>query len=127
MEKNWVSVLTAQNTVETTKTLIDTIEVPKDVSKLVEIGAQVTAPGFTTLEALSFIMEVECINAPWGGGQQFVSDSIIPTAPVNACLIPSKIHDCDLPVSPGMKLNLSTTFNALLTIEPLVRFFGKFR
>ncbi len=127
MEKNFVSALTAQNTVETTKTLIATVEVPKEVSKLIEIGTQITAPGCTTLEAISWIMEVECVNAPWGGGQQFVSDSIIPTAPVNACLIPSKIHDCDLPVSPGMKLDLSTTFNTLLTIEPLVRFFGKFR
>ncbi len=127
MEKNWVSVLTAQDTVETTKTLIDTIEVPKEVSKLVEFGTQVTAPGCTTLESISWMFEVECVNAPWGGAQQFVSDVVIPTAPVNACLIPSKIHDCDLPVSPGMKLNLSTTFNNLLTIEPSVRFFGKFR
>ncbi len=127
MEKNFVSVLTAQNTVETTKTLIATAEVPKEVSKLVEIGTQVTAPGCTTLEAISWVMHVECINAPWGGGQEFASDTVIPTAPVNACLIPSKIHDCDLPVTPGMKLNLSTTFNTLLTIEPLVRFFGKFR
>ncbi len=127
MEKNWVSVLMAQDATETVKTLIDTIEVPKEVSKLVELGTQVTAPGCTTLEAISWVMEVECINAPWGGGQQFVSDSIIPTAPVNACLVPSKIHDCDLPVSPGMKLNLYTTFNTMLAIGPSVRFFGKFR
>ncbi len=127
MEKNWVSVLKLQTDPETTKTLVDTIEVPKEVSKLVEFGTQVTAPGCTTLEAISWIMEVECVNAPWGGGQQFVSDTVIPTAPVNACLIPSKIHDCDLSVSPGMKLDLSTTFNTVLAIKPSVRFFGKFR
>ncbi len=127
MERNWVTALVAQNTVETTETLIGTVEVPKGVSKLVEVGTQVTLPGCTTLEAISWIMTVECINAPWGGGQEFVSDSVIPTAPVNACLIPSKIHDCDLPVEPGMKLDLSTTFNTVLTIEPSVRFFGKFR
>ncbi|GAI99245.1 unnamed protein product [marine sediment metagenome] len=127
MEKNWVSVLTAQDATSTVKTLIDTIEVPKEVSKLVEIGTQVSIPGCTTLEDISWVMEVECINAPWGGGQQFVSDAIVPTAPVNACLIPSKIHDCDLPVSPGMKLNLYTTFNLALTINAKVRYFGKFR
>ncbi|GAJ01814.1 unnamed protein product, partial [marine sediment metagenome] len=76
---------------------------------------------------IGVLMDVECINAPWGGGQQFVSDAIVPVAPVNACLIPSKIHDCDLPVSPGMKLSLYTTFNLALTINPKVRFFGKFR
>jgi len=127
MEKNWVSVLTAQNATETTKTLIDTVEVPKDVSKLVEIGTQISSAGFTTEEGISWIMDVECINAAWGGGQQFISDSIVPLVPVNACLIPSKIHDCDLPVSFGMKLNLSTTFNTVLTINPSVRYFGKFR
>ncbi len=127
MENNWVSALTLMTDPETTKTEIDTIEVPKAVNRLIEIGTQVTAPGCTTLEAISWMMEVECVNAPWGGAQQFASDVVIPTAPVNACLIPSKIHDCDLPVESGMKLKLSTTFNTVLAIKPSVRFFGKFR
>jgi len=127
MEKNWVSVLKAQDATETVHTLIDTIEVPKEVSKLVEIGTQISSAGATTMEGVSWVMEVSCVNAPWGGGQQFASDSVVPVAPVNACLIPSKVHDCDLPVQPGMKLELWTWFNTVLTINPSVRFFGKFR
>ena len=126
-EKNFVSVLTAQNATETVKTLIDTIDVPQGVSKLVEIGAQLNMAGYTTIEGIGFILEIECDNAAqWGGTQQFASDTIIPLVPVNAVVVPSRIHDCDIAVVAGMKLKMSTTFNAALTINPTIRVFGKF-
>lgn len=125
-EKNMVSILTAQNATETTKTLIDTVTVPQGVSKLVEVGTQIKTAGLTTLEDLSHILELESDDmSPWGGTQQFVSDSIgVVTS--GACIIPSKIHDCNIPVVPGSHIKCSTTFNMALTVNPSVRVFFKF-
>lgn len=127
MERNFVTDLTAQNATETTKTLIDTITVPQGVTKLVEVGIQIVAKGVTTLEHVGCILELESDDAsPWGGTQQFVSDSVEPLTS-GAVVIPSKVHDCDIAVQPGSTIKFSTTFNVALTITPSVRCFGKWR
>jgi hypothetical protein len=127
MEKNFVSAQTAQNATETVKTLIDTITVPQGVTRLVEVGVQINIPGCTTLEAVACILELESDDSSkWGGTQQFVSDTLVPlTGGVH--IIPAKIHDCDIPVEPSSHIKFSTTFAQALTINPLVRCFGKFR
>jgi len=79
MEKNFVGALTAVNATETVKSLLDTYTVPQGVTKLVEVGAQLTMAGLTTLEGVSFILELECDDSSsWGGTQQFVSDTVLP-------------------------------------------------
>ena len=128
MEKNFVTILTAQNATETTKTLIDTYTVPLGVTKLVEVGMQIAAMGVTTLEEVSAILELECDDASaWGGTQQFVSDSFVALGATASGEIKAKVHDCDIPVQPGSHIKFSTTFNNLATITPSVRCFGKFR
>lgn len=126
MEKNFVTALTAQNATETTKTLIDTYTVPQGVTKLVEVGAMISMAGVTTLESVSFILELECDDSStWGGTQQFASDTILPLTSGVAAL-PARVHDCNIPVQPGSHIKFSTTFNLALTINPSVRCFGKF-
>lgn len=126
MEKNFVTILTAQNATETNKTLIDTYTVPQSVSRLVEVGAMVQMSGVTTLEGVGGILEVESDDAPNWTTQQFVLDQIIPLTSGTVIIKPS-IHDVNIPVTPGAHLKFSTTFNAALTINPSVRCFGKFQ
>jgi hypothetical protein len=126
MEKNFTSVLTAQNATETVKTLIDTITVPQGVTKLVEIGWQIVMAGMTTLESISNILELESDDAAnWGGTQQFASPVTLPLTS-GAATLPLCVHDCNIPVSPGSHIKLSSTFNVALTINPSIRVYGKF-
>jgi hypothetical protein len=126
MEKNFVTQQTAQSATETQKSLIDTYTVPLGVTKLVEVGMQINIPGCTTLEDVSAILELECDDSSnWGGTQQFVSDTLVPLTSGSA-ILPAKIHDCNIPVQPGSHIKFSTTFALALTINPLVRCFGKF-
>jgi len=126
MEKNFVTAQTAQSATETTKTLIDTYTVPLGVKELIEVGMQINIAGCTTLEAVAAILELECDDSSnWGGTQQFVSDSIVPLTG-GVPVMPAKIHDCRIPVQPGSHIKFSTTFAQALTINPLVRCFGKF-
>jgi hypothetical protein len=127
MEKNFVTAQTAQGSTETQKTLIDTYTVPQGVTKLVEVGMQINIPGCTTLEAVSAILELECDDSSnWGGTQQFTSDTIVPLTG-GVPMFPARIHDCNIPVQPGSHIKFSTTFAQALTINPLVRCFGKFQ
>ena len=125
MEKNFVTALTAQNATETTKTLIDTYTVPLSVSKLVEVGVQLDMPGATTLEDIGGILEVESDDSPNWTTQQFTTDVIVPLTS-GSCVFPARVHDVNVPVSPGAHLKFSFTFNRALTINPSVRAFGKF-
>jgi len=98
MEKNFVSVLTAQNATETNKTLIDTYTVPQSVSKLIEVGAMVIIAGMTTLESIGGILEIESDDAPNWTTQQFVLDQITPLTNGAVCCKPT-IHDVNIPVN----------------------------
>jgi len=127
VEKNFVTAQTAQNATETTKTLIDTYTVPQGVTRLVEVGMQINIAGCTTLEDVAAILELESDDSSkWGGTQQFVSDTLIPLTS-GAGIMPAKIHYCDIPVEQGSHVKFSTTFALALTINPLVRCFGKFK
>jgi hypothetical protein len=125
MEKNFISVLTAQNATETVKSLIDTILVPLGASKLVEVGALIQMAGLTTLEGVGGILELESDDAQGWTTQQFALDEIIPLTSGTVIIKPT-VHDCNIPVQPGMHIKFSTTFNLALTINPSVRCFGKF-
>lgn len=122
MYKSMVSVLTAQNATETTKTLIDTITVPQGVRALVGVGAQVSAAGTTTLEDQTGIIELESDDmAPWGGTQQFLLMAIgLCITAANAYLQPY-IHPTNIPVTAGAHIKCSTTFNKAQTVNPSVR------
>jgi hypothetical protein len=127
MEKNFVTAQTAQAATETQKTLIDSFTVPQGVTKLVEVGMQINIPGVTTLEAVGAILELECDDSStWGGTQAFASDTIVPLTG-GVPVLPARVHDCDIPVQAGSHIKFSTTFAQALTINPLVRCFGKFR
>lgn len=125
MEKNFVTALTAQNATETVKTLIDTYTVPQGVTRLSEVGLQVDMPGMTTLEDVGAILELESDDATSWTTQQFVTDTVVPLTS-GAVVIPSKVHDCNIPVVPGTRIKFSVTFNRALTITPSSRAFGKF-
>jgi hypothetical protein len=125
MEKNWVSALTAQATAA--KTLIDTITVPQGVTKLVEVGTILSALGVTTLFSYDHILELECDDATMmGGTQQFAFPGAAILGTDLAPILGGKICDCDVPVTPGSHIKLSTTFGNSATIKPSVRVFGKF-
>jgi len=126
MEKNWVSALTAQ--ASAAKTLIDTITVPQGVTKLVEVGTILSALGVTTLFSYDHILELESDDATnWGGTQQFAmpGPAVLGTEGPG-CNLGGKVCDCNIPVSPGSHIKLSTTFGNSPTIKPSVRGFGKF-
>jgi hypothetical protein len=125
MEKNFVTVLTAQNAAETTKTLLDTVQIPVWAKKLVEVGLQIDMPGLTTLEDVSAILEVESPDSQGWTAQQFVTDTIVPLTS-GSVVMPARVHDVNLEVSGGARLQFSATFNRLLTINPSCRAFGKF-
>ena len=126
MEKNWVSVLTAQ--ASAAKTLIDTITVPQGVTKLVEVGSILSSLGVTTLFSYEHIIELESDDmVPWGGTQTFAMPGVAVLGTDIAPILSSKICDCDVPVTPGSHIKLSTTFGNSATIKPSVRIFGKFR
>lgn len=126
MEKNFVTDLTAMNATETTKTLIDTYQVPLGVSKLVEVGVQFMATGITTLESVGGILELECDDSSaWGGTQQFATE-VIECVTSGAVVLRPAVHDCNIPVQPGSNIKFSVTCNEALTINPSVRCFGKF-
>jgi hypothetical protein len=125
MEKNFVTVLTAQNATETNKTLIDTYTVPQSVTKLIEVGAVIHSAGMTTLEGIGGILEIESDDAPNWTTQQFVLDQITPLTNGVAALKPS-IHEVNIPVTPGAHIKFSTTFNVATAVACSVRGFGKF-
>lgn len=125
MEKNFVSGLTAQNGTETIKTLIASYQVPQGVTKLIEVGCQIVSAGMTTLESISCILEIESQDATAWTPQQLASDVILPLAS-GVVNLSSKVHDVNIPVTPGTHLDFSTTFNVALTITPSIRIFGKF-
>lgn len=125
MEKNFVTVLTAAAATETNKQLIDTYTIPQSCKALVEVGVQIDMPGMTTLEDIGCILEVESDDSPNWTTQQFVTDTAVPLTS-GAVVIPSKVHDVNIPVTPGAHLKFSVTFNRALTINPSCRAFGKF-
>jgi len=121
--KSMVSVLTAQNATETTKTLIDTLTVPQGVSKLVGVATQISASGLTTLEDVTGIVELESDDmSPWGGTQQFLVGGGINTVVTSgvACL-PPFIWPANIPVTAGSHIKCSVTFNKAQTVNPSTR------
>jgi hypothetical protein len=126
MEKNfvgagWVSLATAA------KTLIATVTVPLGVSKLIEIGDALGGLGVTTLFSYDHILEVECDDSSnWGGTQQFICPGPTVLGTDVAPVMPATIHDCNIPVQPGMHLLISVTSHNSPTIKPDARAFGKF-
>lgn len=127
MPEKWITTAcTAQNATETTKTLVDTITVPQGVTKLVAVMTQITAKGFTTLETVGGIVELESDDmSPWGGTQQFVTDTYEALTSGAASIKPT-IHDCNIPVTPSSHIKVSMTYNMALTITPSTRVGLKF-
>ena len=120
--KSMVSVLTAQNATETTKTLIDTLTVPQGVRSLVGVGSQINAAGTTTLEGLGYILELESDDmSPWGGTQQFIGNSMANGNGAGWIGLNPYIHPTNIPVTPGAHIKVSATFDLAQTINPSVR------
>lgn len=122
MYKSMVSILTAQNATETTKTLIDTLTVPQGVKALVGVGYQISAAGLTTLEDITGIMELESDDmAPWGGTQAFLMGGVGTVVTSGAANLAPYIHPTNIPVTSGAKIKVSTTFNKAQTVNPSCR------
>lgn len=123
MYKSMVTVLTAQNATETTKTLIDTITVPQGVSKLIGVGSQISAGGTTTLEEQTHIIELESDDmAPWGGTQQFLGGgSVNHMVTGGGSALPIYLHATDIPVTGGSHIKVSATYNKVQTVNPSTR------
>ena len=123
MSKHLVSSLTACNATETTKSLIDTLEMPVGTKRIIGVGCQVKAAGLTTLESISGILELECDNAQsgWGGTQTFPLPMQNALTSGSVALNPYT-HVCDIPVKEGYKIKGSITHDMALTITPSYRF-----
>lgn len=122
MYKSMVSVLTAQNATETTKTLIDTLTVPQGVKALIGVGAQINGAGTTTLEGVAYIIELESDDmSPWGGTQQFLGIGIGVGNGAGWLGLNPYIHPTNIPVTPGAHIKISTTFDLATTVTPSVR------
>ena len=124
MYKSMVSALTALNSTETTKTLIDTLTVPQGVKALVGVGIEMCAgtAGATTLENISGILELESDDmSPWGGTQSFLS-GVISAGSAAAVFVPPIFHPTNIPVTPGAKIKGSMTMDLALTINNKARF-----
>lgn len=116
-----VSTLTAQDATETNKTLVDTITVPQDVSRVSAVGSQVSASGITTLEDTTHIIELESNDMrPWGGTQQFLGQGVGTSIDGSAYLNPY-MHPTNIQVKPGGHIKVSVTFNKAQTINPSTR------
>ena len=122
MFKSICTAATAQNATETTKTLVDTITVPQGVKAMVGLAIQLIPAGFTTLESVSCIIELESDDmAPWGGTQAFISAMLNPVGVVEATSTPPYVHPCNIPVTSGAHIKVSATYDKALTINPLTR------
>lgn len=122
MYKSMVSVLTAQNATETTKTLIDTLTVPQGVKALIGVGYQISPAGLTTLEDVTGILELESDDmAPWGGTQQFLMGSVLTGVTSGVAAVAPYIHPTNIPVTAGSHIKCSATYNKAQTINPSTR------
>lgn len=120
--KSIVSVLTAQNATETTKTLVDTILVPQGVKKLIGVASQVSAAGLTTLEDITGILELESDDmSPWGGTQGFLVGGVGTVVTSGVAAVAPYVHPTDIPVTPGSHIKCSHTFNKAQTVNPSTR------
>lgn len=122
MFKSIVTLLTAQNATETTKTLVDTITVPQGVRNLVGLGYQVSTAGLTTLEDITGILELESDDmSPWGGTQQFLMGSVGTVVTSGVAAAPPYVHPCMIPVTAGSHIKVSATYNKAQTVNPSTR------
>lgn len=122
MYKSMVSVLTAQNATETTKTLVDTLTVPQGVKSLVGVGSQVSSAGTTTLEDQTHIIELESDDmSPWGGTQAFLGMAIGTCVTAANAYLQPYLHPTSIPVTAGSHIKVSVTFNKAQTVNPSTR------
>lgn len=122
MYRSIVSILTAQQSTETTKTLVDTVLVPQGVKKLIGVSSQISAAGLTTLEDITGILELESDDmSPWGGTQAFLVGGVGTMTTGGQAVLQPYVHPTDIPVSPGSHIKCSHTFNKAQTVNPSTR------
>lgn len=122
MFKSIVTLLTAAESAETTKKLVDTITVPQGVRALVGLGYQISMAGLTTLEDVTGIIELESDDmAPWGGTQQFLMGGVLTALTSGAVVAQPYVHPCNIPVTAGAHIKVSATYNKAQTINPSTR------
>lgn len=119
--KSVCTVLTAQAATETTRTLVDTVNVPGGCKKLVGVGSQISTSGTTTLEDLTHMIELECQDTPWNGTQQFLGFGINTAVTSGAPVTNPYLHPCDIPVPVNGRIQVYNTFNKATTINPSTR------
>jgi hypothetical protein len=125
MEKNFTTKLTAQDATETNETKIDSYTTPLGVTKLSEVGVQITSPGYTTLEAISGVLTIKSGNAQNWTDQAFVTSTVVGVTS-GAVVLPATIHDVNIPVAPSTVLDFYFTANVATAINFSCRAFGKF-
>lgn len=119
--KSVCTVLTAQNATETTRSLVDTVNVPGGCKKLVGVGSQVSVAGLTTLEDFSHMIELECQDTPWNGTQQFLGMGVATALTSGTAVANPYLHPCDIPVPVNGRIQVYATYNKAQTINPSTR------
>lgn len=121
--KNVVSTLTAADTTETNKKLIDTVTVPQGYKWLTAVSPQPVAgmAGMTTLENVGGIIELESDDmSGWQGTQQFLTDTMAVLTSGVGVVKPAPIP-CMVAVNGGGKIKVSYTGDLALTINNKIR------
>jgi hypothetical protein len=127
MEKNFVTAAQVQAATETTETEHATpYPVPTGVSKLVEVGVQIIPNGAVTDdEDYSAVFKIQIDDAAGNNSvNEFASDVLVKKTS-GAVVLPSRVHDCNIPVAASCHLRMLVTFNKALTTTPSWRVFGK--
>lgn len=116
--KSQVSAKTAHG--DTTETLIDTLTVPANVSKIVGIQVHaVGGAGITTVENVTGKFRLR--NKSTGEEWEFLLDCIVVLTSGVAAIVPS-IQPCDIPVAPTNQMEGYITMDLAQTVANVCRF-----
>lgn len=118
--RSLVSDATALNATETTEKLIDTLDVPSGVSKIVGVRVHTLGgAGATTLENITGKFRLR--NKSRGEENEFLLDCVVPLTSGSAAIQPT-LHVCDIPVSPGEKIEGYAVLDLAQTVNNSCRF-----
>lgn len=118
MFKSQVSALTAHT--DTTEKLIDTLDVPDDVTKIVGVQAHVVGgAGITTVENVTGKFRIR--NKSTGLEYEFLLDCIVVLTSGTTAFMPT-LQPCDIPVAQGNKIEGYVTLDLAQTVANTCRF-----
>jgi len=108
----------------TVETLIDSIKVPANVSKLIAVGSNFLAGGLglTTLQNVSakITLKSKDMTSGWAGDQDFLTGAVAVLTGGTPALNPL-MHPTDIAVTPGGTIDVYGTADEADTIVPGIR------